>query len=179
MHIYTKFGDGGKTRLLGTAVVDKDDPKVEAYGSVDELNALLGVVISSTSNLELPKISENLTKIQNDLFVIGAQLAAKDFKTKAIEPKRIEELEHEIDKIEEELPKLTNFILPGGHIVAASLHHARTVCRRTERRIVTLSKSEQINEDIIKYMNRLSDFLFVLARFVNYKKKHEEKIWRS
>ncbi|MBI5224016.1 cob(I)yrinic acid a,c-diamide adenosyltransferase [Candidatus Micrarchaeota archaeon] len=177
MPIYTKFGDAGKTRLLGTAVVDKDDPKVQAYGSVDELNALLGIVIASNS--EIPKINENLTKIQNDLFVIGAQLAAKDVKTKSIEPKQIEGLEHEIDKMEAELPRLTNFILPGGHIVAASLHHARTVCRRTERCIVTLAKSEKVNEDTMKYMNRLSDFLFVLARFVNYKKKHEEKIWRG
>lgn len=176
MRIYTKFGDKGKTALLGGTVVSKEDPHVEAYGSVDELNALLGTVLSFSETKDL---SSSLTKIQNDLFIIGAELATKKGKAKTIAPARISELESEIDAISAELPPLKNFVLPGGSKTASLLHLARTVCRRAERKVVVLSKEEKVNPDIMTYLNRVGDLLFVQARYVNYKKKLNEVVWRG
>lgn len=176
MPIYTKFGDQGKTALFGGAITTKDDPRVEAYGSIDELNAVLGVVIAFN---DMKDINASLTKIQRDLFVIGAELASKGGKVAALNPTRISELEAEIDLLWAELPPLRNFILPGGGKTASMLHLARTVCRRAERTIVALSNKERVNPDIIVYVNRLGDLFFTQARFVNYKKRVDEVIWKG
>jgi cob(I)alamin adenosyltransferase len=176
MRIYTKFGDKGSTQLLGGNVVPKNDPRVEAYGNVDELNSVLGIAIAFS---EQEEIRSSLTKIQNDLFVIGAELASKGAKVKTIPPMRVSELEKEIDVLWAELPPLQNFILPGGSKSASLLHHARTVCRRAERSIIALSQSESVSPDIIIYINRLGDLLFTHARHINYKKKVVEVIWKG
>jgi len=175
MAIYTKFGDRGQTSLLGGSVVAKDDPRVEAYGSVDELNAVLGVVIASGDGSGL---TASLSRIQKDLFVIGAELSGGK---KHLSPARIGDLEKEIDALWNELPPLKHFVVPGGDKTAALLHLARTVCRRAERQVVLLSNKEKkrVNPDIIIYLNRLSDLLFTQARYVNYRKKKEETIWKG
>lgn len=181
MKIYTKTGDQGETGLFGAGRVSKDSPRIQAYGSVDELNALLGVVQSLT---DLEEVQEDLKKIQNDLFDVGSVLATPD-------PKQLEKigsfvgsedmifLEKKIDFLEKDLSPLKNFILPGGDEVAAQLHVARTVCRRAERDIVHLNTLEKIDSQIVVYMNRLSDFLFVLARWVNFKKGVVEPLWEK
>ncbi|MDD5171544.1 MAG: cob(I)yrinic acid a,c-diamide adenosyltransferase [Candidatus ainarchaeum sp.] len=176
MRIYTKFGDKGNTSLLGGVTVPKSDPRLEAYGAVDELNAVLGIVVAFS---EKRSQVDSLSRIQNDLFIIGAELSSKGAKTKQISPKRVSEIESEIDKIEADLPPLHHFIVPGGSKTASLLHLARTVCRRAERTIVALSQKEKVNPDIIVYMNRVGDLLFVLGRSENYKKKVPEITWRS
>lgn len=176
MPIYTKFGDKGTTSLSGPGKVPKDHPHVEAYGEVDELNSVLGIVIAFS---ELKQVTTPLKKIQKDLFVIGAELASKGAKVKKITPAHVSELETEIDHLEAELPPLKHFILPGGSKTASLLHHARTVCRRAERRIVTASAKGKVNPTTIAYLNRVGDLLFMLARYVNYKKKVEETIWKG
>ncbi|NYZ73603.1 cob(I)yrinic acid a,c-diamide adenosyltransferase [Candidatus Micrarchaeota archaeon] len=176
MRIYTKFGDKGNTSLLGGTAVPKSDPRLEAYGSVDELNATLGIVLAFSDNGAL---SESLKRVQGDLFVIGAELASKGSKAKQIAPKRVSEIEAEIDKMEAELPPLHHFIAPGGSKTASLLHLARTVCRRVERAIVALSQKDKVNPDIVVYMNRVGDLLFVLGRYENYKKKVPETIWKG
>lgn len=176
MRIYTKFGDKGKTALLGGAVVPKDDPHVRAYGSVDELNAFIGTVLSFS---DLAWLKESLTRIQGDLFIIGAELASKGAKAKGIPPTRMTEMEEEIDRLSAELPPLRNFIIPGGSKTASLLHLARTVCRRAEREVVALSKEGKVRPETITYLNRVGDLLFVQARYVNYKKKVPEVIWKG
>ena len=180
MPIYTRTGDKGQTSLFGGTRKDKNDPRIEAYGEVDELNAVLGIVIAFCDNNE-KEISEPLKEIQRDLFVIGAELATENKKLlkKNISPSRASEFEDAIDKIEGEIGTLRNFVLPGGSKLAALLHLARTVCRRAERRIVSLSKKEKVNSDVITYINRLGDYLFMLARLANRKKRVEEVIWRG
>jgi len=175
MALYTKFGDRGQTSLLGGSVVTKDEPRVEAYGAVDELNAVLGVVIAFS---DIDDVTASLSRIQKDLFVIGAELAGGK---KHIRPSRVGDLEKEIDVLWPELPPLKHFIIPGGSKIASLLHLARTVCRRAERQVVLLSNKEKkkVNPDIIVYLNRLSDLLFTHARYVNYKKKKEEVIWKG
>jgi len=169
MKIYTKTGDDGETGLFGGPRVRKDDPRIEAYGDVDELNATVGWVRSC----EPPDaIDEILRAVQNDLFAIGAELATPDPEAHhmvLIDQVRIAALEQSIDQFEASLSPLKQFILPGGTPAAAALHVARTVCRRAERRIVTLDASagRTISREIIVYMNRLSDLLFVLARSAN------------
>ncbi len=180
MTIYTKFGDTGNTSLFGGVVVKKDDPRVGAYGDIDELNAMVGVILAfNDRDLTLAPLYESLQKIQNDLFIIGAELSAKNTKVRSISPMRSSEFEKEIDQMWSELPPLTNFILPGGTKTSSLLHLARTVCRRAERSIVSLSNKEKINPDIIVYVNRLSDLLFAMARYANYKKKVGEIIWKG
>ena len=178
--IYTKFGDKGNTALLGGVVTTKDDPRVEAYGSVDELNAVLGIVIAFN---DIEEVGKSLIQIQNDLFVVGAELASKTppSANNPLYTKRASEMEKEIDSMDKEIPELKNFILPGGSKTASLLHLARTICRRTERTIVALSKSkgETVNPDIIIYINRLGDLIFTQARFVNYKKNEKETIWKG
>lgn len=176
MPIYTRMGDTGQTITLAGKKVNKDDPQVEAYGSVDELNALLGVVVSFTSHKET---ADMLKKIQKELFLVGAELAIGKAPAKKINPTHTSALEYEIDKIEGELPHLANFLVPGGSKTASLIHLARTVCRRAERRIVALSRKSSINPDIIKYLNRLGDLLFVLARYENRKQRIEEIIWKD
>lgn len=174
MAIYTKFGDRGRTSLAG-GVALKNDPRVEAYGSVDELSAVLGITVAFS---ETPELRETLSKIQRDLFAVGAELALAPGKKK-IRLARVSELETQIDRIEYDMPPLKHFILPGGSKTASLLHFARTVCRRAERRIVALSQKDKINPDIIVYMNRLGDLLFVLARQTNYRKRISETVWKG
>ncbi len=176
MKIYTKFGDAGKTMLIG-ATTTKDDGRVCAYGDVDELNALLGVILSFADDRELGAIVE---PIQNDLFVIGTDLANPGGeKVNKISPTRVSDLEKSIHEYWEKLPALTHFIIPGGTKTASLLHLARTICRRAERSIVALATSEKVNPDILAYMNRLSDLLFTLARYENRKKRIDETIWKG
>ncbi len=166
MNIYTKTGDKGKTSLFGGERVDKDDLRVECYGTVDELNSFLGLTVTETNNSEVKKA---LQQIQNDLFSLGGELATpikKEFAS-PVNQKQIKFLENQIDHFEKKLPPLKQFILPGGSKGAALLHVARSVCRRGERLVVKLSKNDVISENIIIYLNRLSDLLFVLARFEN------------
>jgi cob(I)alamin adenosyltransferase len=176
MPIYTKFGDKGTTKLLGGSAVPKDNPHVEAYGNVDELSTTLGIVMAFS---EAKEMTGSLARIQRDLFVIGAELASKGGKGKKVSPARISEIESEIDKLETTLPPLKNFILSGGSKTASLLHHARTVCRRAERSVVALSHKEKVSPETLTYLNRVGDLLFVQARFVNYKKKVPEVVWKG
>ena len=175
--IYTRTGDGGETGLVGGARVPKDSPRVQAYGDVDELNSILGVVRSFLSDTQLDKL---LQEIQRDLFIVGSDLAAPlraQSNIPRISEARIIELEKEIDVLEEELPPLQAFILPSGTQPGALLHFARTVARRAERAIVALRGSETTNKQLVPYMNRLSDLLFVIARVTNHRVKVEEMQW--
>lgn len=170
MKIYTKTGDKGETSLFGGKRVGKDNPRLEAYGTVDELNSLLGFCVSVSKSDE---VRELLTYLQNRLFDTGADLATPlDFLSERITIPRISEshitaVEKAIDFFDAQLPALTGFILPGGSEAACRLHIARSVCRRAERCVVALQKGEQINQNIIIFLNRVSDLLFVLARYEN------------
>jgi cob(I)alamin adenosyltransferase len=181
MKIYTKTGDRGDTGLFGGGRVQKDHPRVEAYGDVDELNATIGFARAIEPLL---RIDEVLVATQRDLFAIGALLATPDREkmhqhlTKAqIDDRRIEELEHAIDAGDAELEPLRAFIVPGGTPKAAALHIARTVCRRAERRVVALQESEEIPPLVVIYLNRLSDVLFTLARVSNRRGGGGEVTW--
>jgi len=158
--------------------VSKDSIRVEAYGSVDEINSALGLARSALSDREIGSILE---EVQKDLFVAGADLAGnkKGQNVPRITRERVLELEGIIDRFESEVPQLRAFILPGGGGAGASLHFVRAVARRAERRIVTLSRKEDINEQLIPYVNRLSDLLFVIARVVNYREKQTEVEWHG
>lgn len=181
--IYTRRGDTGETGLIGAARVAKDDPRVEAYGDVDELNAVLGSVIAADPSHDLDP--ERLHLIQEDLFVIGARLATADpdrarrrGAIPELPPERIGELEAWIDEMDEELVPLTAFILPGGSPLAARLQVARTVCRRAERAIIGLLPSQpDLGEVLVPYVNRLSDLLFTLARYANHLAGVEDTVW--
>ena len=179
MSIYTKFGDKGKTSLYAGKTVSKGSLRVNAYGTVDELNSFLGIVLVGFNNQDLKK---KLVQIQNDLFEVGASLASATNKHEELSKyfkKRVLEFEKEIDSLTKKLPKLENFILPGGLATGARLHFARTLVRRAERRVVELSEKEKINTEIIVFLNRLSDLLFMYARFINYKEKQKEVLWKS
>ncbi len=181
MKIYTKFGDKGKTALIGLKTVSKSHGRVEAYGSLDELNALLGVVVSRKDSLP-PTLRADLLEIQSQLFYLGAELATPK-KTKKptahLAAGTVEFLESAIDEMELSLESLRHFILPGGSETSAFLHLSRTVCRRAERRVVAIAKKEKIRSDVIRYLNRLGDFLFVAARLANLFQKGEETPWIS
>lgn len=176
MKIYTKTGDAGETGLFGGGRVPKDDPRVSAYGDVDETNAAIGL---ATSLEPAPFEAEALQQIQRDLFAIGAELATPDpAKLRAtLQADRVGALEQLIDKYEGSLAPLKNFILPGGTPKAAAFHLARTTCRRAERSVVTLARDEQINPVVIHYLNRLSDLLFMLARGVNHQAGRADITW--
>jgi cob(I)alamin adenosyltransferase len=181
MKIYTKTGDAGDTGLFGGGRVAKDDDRVEAYGDVDELNAVLGFVRAVEP---LPRIDEVLVPVQRDLFSIGALLATPDLEkmhghlTKAnIDDRRIKELESAIDECEADLEPLKAFIIPGGSRKGAALHVARTVCRRAERRVVHLEREVEIPSIVVVYLNRLSDLLFMLARVANVVTGMGEVTW--
>ena len=180
MKIYTKTGDTGETGLYGGMRVSKDAMRVEACGTVDELNACIGFVRSQIQDEEINAIFH---RIQNGLFDLGADLATLDTHPKAkslrISPILTVELEGLIDRLEEQLPPLRNFILPGGSASGAAVHLARTVCRRAERRVVSLSKVEAVNPEVLVYLNRLSDLLFVLARVINQRADVPEPLWES
>ena len=180
MKIYTKAGDAGETRLFGGGPVPKDDPRVRAYGDVDELNATLGFGIAlAPEDFEL----ETLQTVQRDLFAIGADLATLNpsgpprRRRAPVAADQVSALEQVIDRHEAALPELKNFILPGGTPKAAAFHLARTTCRRAERSVVTLARDQDINPVIIPYLNRLSDLLFVLARAVNKRAGRSDITW--
>lgn len=181
--IYTRTGDAGETALFGGRRVRKDDLRVSAYGAVDELNALLGVARAAQPP---PAIDPVLERLQHYLFDLGSELAAPpDAGASAgahashVRPAWVEALEREIDRLEDELPPLRAFILPGGTPAAAALHHARAAARRAERDIVRLAAREPVNPELLKFMNRLSDLLFVLARAANHAAGVGDVEWRQ
>ena len=182
MKIYTKTGDDGTTGLFNGKRVSKAALRVEAYGTVDELNTVVGLAYS----FECPEpVKSELKHIMNILFTVGADLATpidQYIKSQAIErtsETEITRLEEAIDRYDEDLKPLKNFILPGGHHSAAFLHNARTVCRRAERLTVELASTEEINTIVIKYLNRLSDYFFAAARYVNHLTGVEDVIWKG
>jgi len=177
MKIYTKTGDGGNTGLQGNFRIAKSHPRIIAYGTVDEANAALGIVLTNSLDDDITKI---LTGIQNQLFLVGADLSnlnLSDVKNR-VTLNMVERLEQNIDKFESELPQLTNFILPGGDIAAAQLHYVRTVVRRAETQVVQLSEKDEINSNCIKYLNRLSDLFFVMGRLINKRKDIDDIPWK-
>jgi cob(I)alamin adenosyltransferase len=181
LKIYTRTGDSGDTGLFGGGRVAKNHPRVEAYGDVDELNAALGFVRALA---QMPRIDEVLVPIQRDLFAIGALLATPDrekmrqhLEKARVDEDRIAQLEHAIDDGDRELEPLKSFIVPGGSPKAAALHVARTICRRAERRVVSLAESEEIPGVVVIYLNRLSDLLFTLARVANHRAEIGEVTW--
>jgi cob(I)alamin adenosyltransferase len=174
MPIYTRTGDKGTTSLFDKTRVLKSSARVETYGTIDELNSAIGAVIA---HLKTGIVKKELEKIQHDLLEIGSSLAnpnAAKIKGLAMRPTDFEKL---IDKMTVKIPELKNFILPGGSKPGALLHVARTIARRAERRIVELIQKENIDQDIVIYVNRLSDLLFTMARFVNYQAKKKETKW--
>jgi cob(I)alamin adenosyltransferase len=182
--IYTRTGDKGTTRLVDGSCVEKFNPRVEAYGTVDELNSYLGVCRSSLHAYpELLALDYIFEKIQNELFNIGSLLATeKDEVFQMLPPiteEQIRRLEKKIDELTAELPELRNFILPAGHIVAAHIHVARTCCRRSERRSAEIAVKDERYSMCLQYLNRLSDLLFVVARWVNLKMGQSEVLWKQ
>lgn len=177
--VYTRAGDGGQTRLGGGQKTSKDAPRIESFGTVDELNSVLGVVLASDVSGDLVAV---LRRIQNDLFHAGSDLCmlAEDkakYRIPQIEKRHVDMLEAEIDRLQEHLKPLEEFILPGGSAAAAHLHAARCVCRRAERKVVRLAREEEIGAYIVSYLNRLSDLLFVMARYDNFRKGIEDPQW--
>ena len=177
--IYTRTGDKGSTGLGDGSRVDKDAVRVEAYGTVDELNSAIGVVIASTAEKDCdPTVSELQTwllEVQHDLFDLGGELCIPGVET--ISTDYIDQLERWVDQLNEHLPMLKEFILPGGSLPAAHCHTARTICRRAERRVLSLAKVETINPLGLQYLNRLSDFLFVAARTLARANNGQEILW--
>lgn len=183
MKIYTRGGDDGETSLFGGGRVPKADARIEALGDVDELNAALGWALSG---MEDPDSRGRLESVQHDLFALGAELATPAAaagrtrpETPGLRPGRTEELERWIDEVEAELPPLKAFVLPGGVPAAASLHLARTVCRRAERSVVRLAATDAVDGAVLPYLNRLSDLLFVLARAQNHRAGEGDVEWRK
>jgi cob(I)alamin adenosyltransferase len=180
MKIYTRTGDAGETSLFAGDRVSKGHVRVHAYGTIDELNTVLGLAlaVSLDERLQTP-----VRRVQSELFVVGADLSTPlDAKTGwvvRVSPRMVEQLEGEIDEWETHLPPLKNFILPGGGLAGAFLHQARTVCRRAERWLVTLQGTEQVNSEVLRYVNRLSDWLFVAARLANMLAGQPEKVWQK
>ncbi|HYH83472.1 MAG TPA: cob(I)yrinic acid a,c-diamide adenosyltransferase [Longimicrobium sp.] len=185
MKIYTRTGDGGDTGLFGGGRVSKDHVRVDAYGEVDELNSTIGVAIVNLQVAGESSIVELLVQIQADLFTIGANLATpapadggrENPYIPALDPARAAQLESWIDAADAEMEPLKSFILPGGSPAAAVLHLARTVCRRAERRVVTLAREATVEQAQIVYLNRLSDLLFTLARLANKRAGVEDVPW--
>ena len=181
MKIYTRTGDAGETGLFGGARVEKDDPRVEAYGTVDELNSCVGVARALGVSA---RTDASLLRIQDDLFTVGAELACvpgKEDKLRMalVAEADIQRLEGWIDQSEAPLEPLKNFVLPGGSPSAAELHRARTVCRRAERRTLTAGRTSPIRPEVVIYLNRLSDLLFVLARYENHRAGIADVPWRA
>ncbi len=177
MPIYTRLGDSGRTVTLKGKKVYKSDIRVEAYGQLDELNALLGVVLAFSKKDE--DVKAILQKAQKNLFIMGAEFMLGKKGRRNIGVIDVEELESAIDSFESQLPALANFVIPGGSKTASLLHLARAVCRRCERSIVALSKEETVDPVVVVYLNRFSDLLFVLARYVNRKRRVNEVIWKG
>jgi len=182
--VYTRSGDTGKTRLVGGKERFKDDARVEAYGSVDELNAQIGLcreLIKETGDEKFHSLIKVLKIVQNELFNLGTQLAMDERDDSKNLPQLSDEailkLESEIDTANESLSELTSFVLPGGSVINAQFHIARNVCRRAERRVVSLLKKENVDPENIRYLNRLSDALFVWSRWVSKIIGDEENLW--
>ena len=177
MKIYTKTGDEGKTSLFDNTRVWKSNNRIMSYGAVDELNSILGIILSLKLDTDLNEI---LTKIQNDLFILGSDLANPDMSNQKIRTtkKMIEYIELSIDKLDIELSELTSFILPGGTLLASILHLGRTVARRAETHVVSLSQNEEITKETFIYLNRLSDLLFIMARTINKRNNITDVIWK-
>jgi len=180
MKIYTKTGDLGQTSLNSPQRIPKSNIRVEAYGTVDELNSILGLIMTMDFH---NSIKSDIEKIQILLFKVGSDLATPTDSPMNKKIQRIDEedvlfLEKKIDLYDSELPELRNFIIPGGSQQSAFLNFARTVARRAERRVVALNEQEEINSYIIKFLNRLADYLFIAARYANFKLNIEEKIWK-
>jgi cob(I)alamin adenosyltransferase len=175
LKIYTRTGDTGETSLFGGARVRKDDARIEAYGTIDELNSFLGV---ARAGWPASSLDGQLHLIQSDLFDIGAHLASPGTSRFAgPDPARVAALEQTIDEMESDLAPLKTFILPGGTLAAANLHVARTICRRAERLVVSLRDEDEATKASITYLNRLSDFLFVAARFANHQQGLADVPW--
>jgi cob(I)alamin adenosyltransferase len=177
--IYTKTGDAGLTGLGGGQRVPKDSQRVETYGTVDELNSQIGVALASGL---CERLTVELPRIQNELFDLGSDLATPATSqarhpVPTVEPRHIEKLEHLIDELNEVVGPLANFLLPGGSPGAAQLHVARTICRRAERAATTLAREEPVGPTVLPYLNRLSDALFVMARFENHERGVSEPLW--
>lgn len=185
MKIYTRTGDRGDTGLFGGGRVPKDDARVEAYGAVDELNAVLGLAIARLREDDEQQIAARLETVQADLFSLGAHLATPSAEHGGratahlpdLPDRRVAEMEGWIDEAEAELEPLKVFILPGGGESAARLHHTRTVCRRAERRVITLARDVRLDDLVIVYLNRLSDLLFTLARLANRRAGTDDVPW--
>ena len=179
MSIYTRTGDKGETSLFNGKRMSKADLRIEVCGTIDELNSAIGMVLSI--KYKVLSIEKELTKIQNDLFNVGSNLTNStsnhELSTIYSLQGRVKEFENIIDQMTEKLPPLKNFILPGGGKTGAMLHLSRTICRRAERKIVALNNKEKVDGNIIIYFNRLSDLLFTMARFSNFKEKKEEVVW--
>jgi cob(I)alamin adenosyltransferase len=178
--IYTKKGDKGATSLGGGQRVPKDHLRVAAYGTVDELSSQIGVALAFGLNAQLTAV---LAEVQNELFDLGSDLAFVEedkatYKLPQIEPRHIKRLEELIDEMTAVLGPLANFILPGGSLGAAQLHVARTVCRRAERDVAALERAETVGDNVLAYLNRLSDALFVMARYENFTKGMTEPLWQ-
>ncbi len=171
--IYTRTGDDGTTGLGDGSRIDKDSLRVEAYGSVDEANSAIGVVLAGESLT--PEIRECLTEVQHDLFELGGELCIPGHR--AIEAHFIDRLEKNLDQFNADLPSLEDFILPGGGRAAAACHVARATVRRAERRVVSLRKAESVRDEALKYLNRLSDLLFVIARLLARTESGQEILW--
>jgi cob(I)alamin adenosyltransferase len=180
--VYTKVGDGGTTRLAGGQELSKDSARIEAFGTVDELNAQLGIAVETIGGAPHGVLEKRLVRIQNELFDLGAELATlpadRHPKQALVTEEDVTRLEHEIDEVNAALPVLRSFILPGGGMVSAILHVARTVCRRAERCAVTLNAAEAQRGEVLRYLNRLSDWLFVMGRRAAIDSGRGEVLWR-
>ena len=185
--VYTRHGDKGDTHLVGGARVPKDDARIESYGTIDELNSVLGIVRAANdagpASAMKTRLDQILRQVQNELFDLGSELATPpDAAWEGmirIGAAQIEVLERTIDECQEELAPLKSFVLPGGGMIAAFLHQARTVCRRAERDILRLMRKEPIGEHVLGYVNRLSDLLFVLSRWVSHALGEPEYLWEK
>jgi len=177
MNIYTRTGDDGTTGLQGNIRVSKSNLRIKAYGAVDEINANIGIILSNKIDDD---INEILLKIQNELFVLGSDLSNPDLSDKKnrVSIEMIENLEKNIDEFEKELSPISNFILPGGHPIASLMHEARTITRRAETELISLDEKEKVNKECKKYLNRLSDLLFVTSRIINKRKGVKDIIWK-
>lgn len=183
--IYTKAGDQGQTRLVGGQKVDKDSPRIECYGTIDELSSVLGIARAALEEAGAPEgaadMAAVLRRVQNELFNLGSELATLPADLHPQQPvvaaRHVEALERDLDRWNDTLPDLKSFVLPGGGYVAAHLHLARTVCRRAERLAVSLARSETLGPQVIPYINRLSDALFVMSRHAARVYGQPEPLW--
>ena len=180
--LYTRTGDQGTTSLVGGERVKKNSTRLEAYGTLDELSSSLGVIAADHECTQ--EVKGQILEVQNELFNLGAYLATavqdgEKPECASLDQTKIEALESWIDALDEQTPKIRAFVLPGGSKLAAECHMARTICRRAERAILSLAETEYVDPAVIRYVNRLSDYLFIAARFQNFKQGVEETVWKK